>query len=130
MQRATAIEALHKLFQNLTLRMLYSKSKPVCTLPQKQAQCDTSNLGCLLQTFPHLCDSRAIEDANSGTIMSIVNAIQHIRAYGSDLTFPQLGRSYNTGDHAECGLDKVLLPEAMAIVQSVQGLFLPLNPLN
>lgn len=124
------MEALHKLIQKLMLRLLYDKSKPVCTLAQKQAQCDTSNLGCLLQTFPQLCDSSAREDANRGPVMSTVNAVQHIRTYGSDLTFPRSARYYETDDHAGCGLDKVLLPEVRTFLRSVQGLFLPSNSSN
>ena len=130
MQRATVMRALEEVFQNLMLRMLYNKSKPVCTLPQKQIQCDTLNLGCLLQNFPHFCDSRALDGANDGTIMSIITTVQHIRTYGSELTFPQWGRSHNTADHGDCGLDKVLLPDVMAIVQSVKGLILPSNSLS
>ena len=122
-QRATVIEVTQELFRNLMLRLLYNKSQPVCRLSEKHAQCDRSNLGCFLQTFPHFCDSSA-KDAISSTIISTVTIIQHIRPYGSELTFHQLGRAHNTGDHADCGLDKILLPEVIAIIQSVQGLVL------
>lgn len=122
-QRAIAIEAMQKLFRNLMLILLYNTSQPVCTLPEKHAQCDRSNLGCLLQTFPHLCDSSA-KDAISSTITSTVTKIQHVHNYGSELQFHQWGRSHNTGDHADCSLDKILLPEVTAIIQSVQGLAL------
>lgn len=120
-RRATAIEAMQELFRNLMLRLLYNKSQPVCTLPEKHTLCDYSNLGCLLQKFPHFCDSSA-QDAINSTITSTMTTIQHVHTYGSELTFYQLGRPYNTGDHADCGLDKILLPEMTAIIQSVQGL--------
>ena len=121
-QRATAIEAMQKLLQNLMFRLLYNQSQAVCTLSEKHTQCDCSNLGCLLQTFPHFCDPRAKEDAISGRIISTLTSIQQVRTYGSELTFHQWGRSHNTGDHADCGFDKILLPKVTAIIQSVQGL--------
>ena len=117
------MEALQSLLKNLMLKLVYSQSKPVCGLQEKQAQCDTTNLGCLLQTFPYLCDSR-VTNASSSTVMSTANKILQAYTYGSELTFHERNRSYNRGDHASCGIGKKLTPEVTAIVESVEGLLL------
>lgn len=117
------MEALQSLLKNLMLKLVYSKSKPFCRFQEKQAQCDTTNLGCLLQTFPYLCDSR-VTNASSGTVTSTANKILQAHTYGSELTFHEWNRSYNRGDHSGCGVGKILTPEVTDIVQSVEGLIL------
>jgi hypothetical protein len=124
-QRVTAMESLHKHIQNQMKKMLYNKSTSFCTLPPKQAQCDSLNLGCLIQAFPLLCDPRAQSYAERCSISGTIDKIRHMVNHGREITFHQWGRSNNTGDHADCSLSKLLLPEAEKIMQSIEGLTLP-----
>ena len=124
-QRATAIGTVQKLIRNLMLTLLHNTSQPVCTLPENHSLCDSSNLGCLLQTFPQLCDSNA-DDFISNTVTSTMSKIQHVQNYGSYLKPSPWDSSRRTNNHANCGFDKILLPELTAIIHSVEGLVL--NP--
>lgn len=122
-KRAIAVEAIKELLRNLMLRLLKNKSQTVCQLQQMSKECDRANLGCLLQQFPHLCDS-ADDDIIGYSIKYTQFRAATIRTDGSQLKFHLSGVN-STADHAGCGLDKVLAPEMTAIINSIQGLTLP-----
>ena len=119
------MESLHDLLREQVQRLLHNKSTSVCTLSEKQVQCDTFNLGCLMRTFPFLCDPQALDDARKRAVTSTIEQIGHIGTHGHELTFHQWGQSHNTADHAGCSLDKILLPKATKIMQSTLELTLP-----
>ena len=123
--RESTMQSLHELLRDQMWELLYEKSVFSCTLSDKQALCDTLNLGCLLQAFPFLCDPERVDDAKNCTIAATVDQIEHVTTYGSELTFHQWNRRNNTGDHTACDIEKVLLTKAESIVHSVQGLVLP-----
>lgn len=124
-QRANTMDSLNQLLKNLMHRLLYNKAATVCSLPEKSAQCDTFNLGCLMQAFPWLCDSTPLDNSKSSTIIGFIERIRQIGSYGRELTYHEWGRSNNRADHADCGLERLLLPQALEIFESVQGLVLP-----
>lgn len=126
-QRAATLEAVQDFIRKLMLRLLYPKLGPVCNLHEKRDQCDRLNLGCLLQAFPHLCDSNAKDDLSS-TIASTVAKIRQVQNSGSELSFYQWQPPSGNKNHAACGLDMIILPEVTEITQAVQGLVLKTKP--
>ena len=85
------MESLHNLLRGQVRKLLYIKSMSVCTLSEKQAQCDTFNLGCLMQAFSFLCNPQALDDAENCAAMTTTEQIRHIRTHEHGLPFHQWG---------------------------------------
>lgn len=121
--RATAAGALLYICQTYFDRLCNGCETPVCSLSNRQNFCDSTNLGCLIQTIPEVLRSQVESYQYPGNITQLIPRIRSIACYGGNIIDKK--DRYIVVYHTNCGLSVKMSPAIEVIMSSMKGLSLP-----
>ncbi|KAF8446573.1 hypothetical protein BDZ91DRAFT_853693 [Kalaharituber pfeilii] len=99
-----------------------SNERSVCRMREKKNECDAMCLGIILRYLISSGMWPKMEYPNSKSIRSVVDELDKVENFGSQITYFQQGIAYNQANHSECGPKGRIDSATAALMADFNGL--------